>query len=73
MPRTPAPLPPITPLARDLTVDDVRSIIETAERAQERRAALARDLQGALDANDVPRVKDLARQLCNLEKEVEAA
>jgi hypothetical protein len=63
MPRKTAPIPPITAVPRDLTVEDVRGIIETAERAQERRAVLAREMRAALDAGDTAHVMLLAQQI----------
>jgi hypothetical protein len=63
MPRRPAPVPPITPVERDLTVDDVRVIIEAAESAQTRRSELTRQMREALEANDVPRVVALAKEI----------
>jgi hypothetical protein len=68
MPRTPAPIPPITPVPRDLTVDDVRTIIETAEHAQARRAELAAAMRAALAAGDQARVNGLAREMVGLEE-----
>lgn len=68
MPRTPAPIPPITPIPRELSVEDVRDIITTAERAQARRSELTAEMKAALEANDVPRLKDAVRRICGLEE-----
>ena len=68
MPRTPASIPPITPLARDLTVEDVRTIIATAERAQARRAELATAMKEALASGNQTRVNELARAMIQLEE-----
>jgi hypothetical protein len=71
MPRTPAPIPPITAVPREqLTVEDVRCIIEVAEQFQARRKELAREIEAALNAGDTERVSVLARQLVGLEKKV---
>lgn len=68
MPRMSAPIPPITAIPRDLSIEDVREIITTAERAQARRAELTAEMKAALEANDVPRLKDVVRRICGLEE-----
>jgi hypothetical protein len=67
MPRKPAPIPPITAVRRNLTVEDVRLIIETAEHAQKRRAQLSREMRAALAAGDTALVMALARRIVGLE------
>jgi hypothetical protein len=69
MPRIAGPIPPITPVPRELTPDDVRIIIEIAERVQTRRDELTAKLRAALDANDTGRVLEIAREICGLEKQ----
>ena len=61
-------MPPITTVPRDLTEDDVRAIIEIAERVQARRAELTAKLRAALDAGDTGRVVEIAREMCGLEE-----
>ncbi len=69
MPRTPAPIPPITAIPRDLTVDDVADIIQTAERAQARRSEWTAQMRAALQSGDQARVTELAKALVGLERE----
>jgi hypothetical protein len=68
MPRKAAPIPPITPATRDLTVEAVRLIVECAEREEQRRNELIAGLRAALDRNDIPRVLEIARRICGLQE-----
>jgi hypothetical protein len=71
MPRASSPIPPITPVERDLTVEAVREIIAIAEAAQARRRELTAAMRAALQAGDQELVVKTARQLVRLEEEIE--
>jgi hypothetical protein len=60
-------VPQITPIPRELSAENVREIIQIAERAQARRSELAREIRTALAAGDTDRVLMLARQFAERE------
>jgi hypothetical protein len=66
MPRTPAPIPSITAVQRELTADDVRTIIRLAEAEEARRSEQIDRLRAALESGDGDRVVQIARELCGL-------
>jgi len=68
MPRKAAPLPPITPVTKDLTVDSVRLIVECAEREEQPWIELTTALRAALENNDIPQALEIARRICGLEE-----
>ncbi len=61
MPRKAAPIPPIRGVLKDLGLEDARIIIEIAEREEQRRIELVGELRAALDANDIPKVVEVAK------------
>jgi hypothetical protein len=62
MPRKPAPIPPITPVPKTLTVEDAAMIIEIARRAAARRVEFRDQMRDALAAGNDQQVIELARQ-----------
>jgi hypothetical protein len=68
MPRTPAPVPPITAVQRELRADDVRTIIRLAEAEEARRSEQIGRLHAALEAGDDEQVVQIAREVCGMEK-----
>jgi hypothetical protein len=67
MPRRAAPIPPITPVPRDLGLEEACIIIEAAVLEEERRIELVGELRAALERNDIPQVVEIARRICGLE------
>jgi hypothetical protein len=60
-------LPTITPIARELTVEDARQIIELAEADERRRSRLTAALRAALEAGELEHALEVAREICGLE------